>query len=294
MTPFITIFGPPIEVATLWIWLPAPIALSIPSNCSRAIPGPQITKGIWSGKTIFVSRATLSKKPRRTPVESSARFPPPLIENEERSLIPWPETSKINTSSFSTTTRPAFGWVPAAKADLTNSRSTSGSPPSNDISTSSPGAMICVWWDPISIFASEITPWTLRLSVNAWKEHSETSISIHIGFLSADLARPPSWVPVVESRRWDNIPRLEPTRQIWARVQRSSAWSIRSLTPSSEAFSCRKSSLPSAEYARQPSILIHIHVHGGWTNGESGHRHHRATDGNDESCTWIKSQFTDW
>ena len=130
---------PPMEVAVLRIWFWAPWPLRWDSNCSRAIPGPQSTSGIWSLKTSRVSLATRSKKPRRTLVESTAFLPPPRMENCETSRIPWAATSKMVISSDSTTTSPHLARRPADRDSLRSDVSARESPPSRVSSISDPG-----------------------------------------------------------------------------------------------------------------------------------------------------------
>ena len=121
-----------------------PESLSLFSNFSRAIPGPHITNGISSLKTMPTSFATSSKKAFLTEDGSFTLFPPPLIENCETSLIPLDVTSNTRISSDSTTISPALALVPDDIASSIRSRSDLSKPPSLDISISSPGDTICV------------------------------------------------------------------------------------------------------------------------------------------------------
>ena len=97
----------------------------------------------------------------------------------------------------------------------------------------------------MSILASLITPCTRRLSVNGWKAVSVACNRIHMGFLSALLARPSSLVPVVESLLCESIPTRQPVPQTWDRTHKSSSFSILSLTPSSNLLTRRIPVTPS-------------------------------------------------
>ena len=136
---------PPIDVPTFTIFSDMLNSRNNVSKPSLAIPGPQIITGIEEEKTRLVSLATLLKNSDLTAVESFPHFPPPLMLNDEMSLMPCFATSNRRTSSFSTTISPTRGLLPSRTAELIRSKSGCPIPPSLEISISEPISMVCVW-----------------------------------------------------------------------------------------------------------------------------------------------------